>query len=128
MTKCRIGIFCATLAVLMGVATAQNSKVGSSPTKPGPDPLKTAIKPLTPKSAIAPRSSSSAPPPSASLKSGKTNSELTSLERQSIKAGGAKSGNTGAAKSAQIKPSGTPAGSGSGINSSYQKPHVRQKN
>jgi hypothetical protein len=131
MVKRGIGFLLIALAAFIGVATAQNSKVVSSSTKSGADPLKTATKPLTLKSAIVPHSPSSAQMPNASANGQKTNAELTRLEHQNIKVGGEKSGNTGAAKGASIKPSGTtkPSSSsaGSGINSSYQKPNA-QKN
>jgi len=126
MMKCRIRIL-VTVAALIGLATSQNAKVGLSSAASAQDPLKTATKPLTPKSAIQPRSRSSAPLPNASTNSRKTNAELARLERQSTKTGGSKGGNTGAAKAASIKPLGNPSKSGSGINSSYQKPHIPQK-
>jgi hypothetical protein len=123
----KYGILFLIFAAFIGAASAQSAKVASS-SKSGADPLKTATKPLTPKSAIAPHSSSSAAVPNASANSQKTNAELTRLEHQSVKVEGAKSGNTGAAKSAPIKPSGpaktSGASAGSGINSSYQKPHA----
>jgi hypothetical protein len=128
MMKCRMVILFVTMAAFVGLAAAQNSKVGLSSTPTAKDPLKTATKPLTPKSAIQPHSKSSAPLPNASANSRKTDAELTRLEHQSVKASGPKSGNTAAAKSAPVKPISPPATSGSGINATYQKPRVPQRN
>ena len=125
--KCRIAFLFVTVAALICVASAQNSKVGSS-AKSGSDPLKTATQPLTPKSAMAPPRKSSVAVPKAATSGRNTSAELTRLERQGVKAGGSKSSNKGASKANSVKPAGTSSGSGSGINSSYQKPRVTQKN
>ena len=123
--KCRMAILSVTVAGFIGLAAAQNSKVGLSSTPSGKDPLKTVTKPLTPKSAIQPHSKSSVPLPNASANSRKTNAELTRLEHQSVKASGPKSGNPAAAKGVPVNPVSPPAAtSGSGINSTYQKPRV----
>jgi len=127
MMKCKVVFWFVTWTALIGLGAAQNSKVGSSSAKTGPDPLKTATKPLTPKSAIGPRRTSSGAVPNSSANSQKTNAELTRLERQSVKAGGSKSGNSGAAKAPPVKSANPASGSGSGINATYQKPHVPQK-
>ncbi len=127
MMKCKVVFWFVTGVALIGLAAAQSSKVGSSSAESGPDPLQTATKPLTPKSAIAPHSKSSAGVRNASTNTQKTNAELTRLERQSVKAGGSKNGSTGAAKAPPVKSANTSSGSGSGINASYQKPHVPHK-
>ena len=127
MMKCRIAFLFVTVATLICPASAQNSKVGSSSAESGADPLKKAIHPLTPKSAMAPPRKSSVAAPKASTSGRDTNAELTRLEGQGIKTGGSKSGNTGAMKANSVKPAGTSSASGSGINFSYQKPRVPQK-
>ena len=126
MMKCWIAFLFVTVAALFCLASAQNSTIGSSSSK-SPDPLKTAIQPLTPKSAMAPPRKSSVAAPKASTSGRDTNAELTRLEGQGIKTGGSKSGNTGALKVNSVKPAGTSSASGSGINFSYQKPRVPQK-
>lgn len=124
MMKYRVVCLFVAVAASIGLATAQNSQVHSSSAKSGPDPLQTATKPLTPKSAMSPQHKSSATVPSAPT-TRKTNAELSRLERQNIKAGGSKK----AAKAPSVpKPAGPSNGSGSGINSTYQKPHVAKKN
>jgi len=127
MMKCRIAFLFVTGAALICVASAQNSKVGSSSAESGADPLKKAIQPLTPKSAMAPPRKSSVAAPKASTSGRDTNAELTRLEGQGIKTGGSKSGNTGASKRNLVKPTSTSSGSGSGIDFSHQKPRVNQK-
>jgi hypothetical protein len=127
MTKCRISVLPLTLAALLGMATAQNPKTTASTTKSGPDPIKTAIKPLTPKAEGSSHHTTSVPPAGPSVNSQKTNAELTHLERQSAKASAPKTANARAAKNPALKPAGTPPSSGSGINASYQKPHVLQQ-
>jgi hypothetical protein len=127
MMKWRIAFLFVTVAALICLASAQNSKVGSSSAKSGADPLKDAVQPLTPKSAMAPSRKSSVAVPKAATSGRNTSAELTRLERQSIKAGGSKSGNTGASKRNLVKPTSTSSGSGSGIDFSHQKPRVNQK-
>jgi hypothetical protein len=125
MIKHRVVCLFVTVAAGICLATAQTSNQnsqGSASAKSGGDPLKTATKPLTPKSAMpAPRKSSVAVPNTS--KSGRnTTAELTHLERQNGKAGGSKSGTTPPAKGASVKPADKSAGSSSGINFKYQKP------
>jgi hypothetical protein len=79
---------------------------------------------LTPKSAIQKRGAS--PLPNAA-NSRKQNLELAGLEQQSIKAEGSKADNRGSAKSPSLKPASTASRSSSGINASYQKPHVQKR-
>jgi len=123
MMKCWIAFLFVTVAALFCLASAQNSTIGSSSSK-SPDPLKTAIQPLTPKSAMAPPRKSSVAVPKAATSGRGTNAELNRLE---IKTGASKSGNTRASKANPVKPAATSSGIGSGINSSYQKPRVPQK-
>jgi hypothetical protein len=125
--KCRIALLCVSVSTLICLASAQSSKVGLTSAKSGADPLRKAIRPLTPKSAMATPRKSSVPVPKASTGGRDTSAELTGLERQGIKTGASKSGNTGAKTAHSVKPAGTSSGSGSGINYSYQKPRVPQK-
>jgi hypothetical protein len=123
MTKCKVvGLFL-TVAIWTCIATAQSSPAGPSSPKAAPDPLQSATKPLTPKSAMPAhrKSSTVAPNPAASGKN--TTAELTRLEQQNIKAGSSSSSNKASAKSTALpKPASTSAGNGQGINFKYQKP------
>ena len=123
MTKCRVvSMLIGTLA-LASLAMAQSSQARSSPTKSGTDPLQTATKPLTPKSAMPTQRKSSAAVPATSTGNRNTTAELTHLERQKIKAGSSQSVTKGSGKGAPaIKPAETSAPNGSGINYKYQKP------
>jgi hypothetical protein len=105
-------------AALIGLATAQNSHVGSTSAKSDAD-LHAATKPLTPKSAMPAKRTSSSAVPRASQSSGNATAELTHLERTEIKAGG--SNNGGAVKGVSA-PKPAAAASGSGINFKYQPP------
>jgi hypothetical protein len=109
-----------TMATWTFPATAQNSQVGMASAKASPDPLHTATKPLTPKSAMPThRKSTTAPNPP---KSGSnTTAELIHLEQQNVKAPASKSGTAGTMKETP-KATGTSASSSSGINFKYQKP------
>jgi hypothetical protein len=121
MMKYRVVCLFVTFAAGICLATAQDSQVRSASPKSGPDPLQTATKPLTPKSAMPPQRKSSAAVPNPATANHNTTAELTHLERQNIKAPSAKSNSTGPAKSAP-KSAGTSAANGSGINFKYQKP------
>jgi hypothetical protein len=61
-------VICLFVAIAGGLclATAQSSQVGSSSAKRGADPLQTATKPLTPKSAMPPQRKSPVVAPKAS--------------------------------------------------------------
>jgi hypothetical protein len=130
MNYCRGGVIFVAIVAFVSIATAQNpyslkSRPSSSPaTKPLTPKSPRTTQPLTPKSAT-PKRRASVPLPNAA-NSRKTNIELAGLEQQSLKAEGSKGGNAGTAKSASIKPIGTPSRSGSGINASYQKPRISQ--
>jgi hypothetical protein len=124
----KIGILLVTVAAFIGLGRAQNSKLAPSSTaSPRQDPLKTATKPLTPKSAAQPPRSSSVPLPNRTTNSSKNGAELNRLERESMDTGVAKGNKTGTVKTPSIKPAGTSSKSGSGINASYQKPHALQR-
>jgi hypothetical protein len=121
--KYKVACWFAIAAVCACLATAQNSKVQSSTSRPAPDPLQSVTKPLTEKSATPPHHTSSALPPPRPASSAKTSDELTRLERQNVAAKGPKSGSASAPKAPPAsKPADTSAGNGSGINFKYQKP------
>ena len=123
MTKRRVVFLLIIAAALTSLAIAQSSQVRSSSPKSGPDPLQTANKPLTPKSAMPTQRKSSVTLPNTSTGSRSTSAELTHLERQNIKAGGSTSVSKGPEKGAPaIKPAETSAANGSAINYKYQKP------
>jgi hypothetical protein len=115
MMKRRGSVLLVTVAAFAGLAAGQNSNSNFYKNPPY-HPSSSASQPLTPKSDIP-----------KTTKGRKTNTELARLEQQNVKAGGSKSGNTGAAKSTSIKSAGTTSRSGSGINASYQKPHVPKR-
>lgn len=107
-------------SALISVAAAQNSQVPSFPAKSGPDAMNTAIKPLTPKSAMPIHRKSSIGVPNVSKSGSSTNAELSRLERTSIKPVPSIRDGSGALKSV---PKQAPAKSaGSGINATYHKP------
>ena len=124
MMKRRVVCSLVTMAAGICLATAQNStqksQVGSTSAKSGADPLKTATKPLTPKSAMPAPHKSSVAVPNTSKSGRNTTAELTHLEQQNTKAGSSKS--TPPAKVPPVKPADKSAGSDSGINFKYQKP------
>ena|ERR1700674_1041306 len=127
MLKHRMILLCVTVAALVGFATAQNSKPKTSPSKSSAPTAKSSTKPLTPKSAMTPAHKTSVTVPNAS-NSRKTNAELTRLERQNVRAGTPKSNSGGTVPKVPATKSDTKASAnGSGINSSYQKPHVPNK-
>ena len=110
-------------AALIGVgAVAQNSQV-HSPTAKSDQDLHAASKPLTPKSAMPSKRTSSSAVPKASKSDGNATAELTHLERQDTKGGGSTSG---AAKGVSA-PKPAAAASGSGINFKYQPPKGGEK-
>ena len=126
MMNCRTVRFSVVAAALIGFAAAQSSKPASSSPKPSPDPLKTSMKPLTPKSAMPSRRKAAVVAPNRATRRSNPNAELTRLERQNSISGAAKSGGTAPAKGTAANPVGTSARSGSGIDFKYQKP-VGQK-
>ena len=117
MMRSRVICLFVAIAASSCLATGQNSLGGSSSAK---DPIETANKALTPKSAMpVHRKSSITPKPQ---KSGpNTTAELIHLEQQTVKASPSKSATVGAMKETP-KATGTFARNGSGINFKYQKP------
>jgi len=141
MMKYKFASGLAIAAAWTCLATAQTSQAHLSSTRPTPDPLKSATsrptpdplksatKPLTEKSANAPRHRSSMVPPQRSAGAGKTNAELTGLERQRDAVKGptnraaSSPRNTSLSKPpATSKTAGTPAGNGTAIDYQYKKP------
>jgi hypothetical protein len=119
MTKRRaVGLFL-TVATWTCMAAAQSSPGGSSSAKASPDPLQSATKPLTPKSAMPAPHKSSVVAPNPSGRN--TTAELTHLEQQNIKSGSSNSSKGSAKSVPPLKPAGT-SGSGPGIDFKYQKP------
>jgi hypothetical protein len=123
MMKYRVVCLFVALSVSSCLAAAQSSQGRSSSAKPGQDPLRTATKPLTPKSAMPAHRKSSGAIPKGSASSRNTSAELAHLERQEIKTPRSKSASAGATKGASgSKSTDTAAASGAGINFKYQKP------
>jgi hypothetical protein len=121
MTKYRIACWFITLAASTCLSLAQSSQVGASSAKPGPDPLQTATKPLTPKSAMPPQRKPSAEVPSAAS-SRKTSTELARLERQNNSAV-TSSSDARSAKGPSVPKSADPsAAQDPPINFKYKKP------
>jgi hypothetical protein len=117
-----IFIVTALLALNCGAQTSANKGAG--------DPLKTATKPLTPKTPFATGKSWATPPPAVDTR--RTNEELTHLERQTLSTTSpvptsSKTHNSGNPGTASIKPSTAASSTGSGINATYQKPHIPPK-
>lgn len=121
MVKNRVLSLCMAFAASVTLSMAQGTQVRSSSAKAGADPLQNVTKPLTPKSAMPPQRKSTpvAPMPAGSAK---TNSELTRLERQPVKAETPKSGVKAAKTAPLVKSANASAGTGPGINFKYQKP------
>jgi len=121
--KLRIVCLCVALAASISLATAQHSQARSSSAKPARDPLQTAIKPLTPKSATTPGHKSSVAVPKTSKSGPNITAELTQLERQKIKTGTSKRKDAGAVRRTSVpKSPDTTARAGSGNNFKYEKP------
>jgi hypothetical protein len=119
MMKSMIVGLLATFVAGICLATAQSSKAHSSSTKTGSDPLTTATKPLTPKSA-----KSAAVLPSSNKSAAKTTTELSRLERHPAKTTNEKS--TASVKAASVPKTGSSdptAVSNSRTNFKYQKPN-----
>jgi len=129
MMKYKFASCLAIAAAWTCLATAQTSQAHLSTTRPAPDPLKNATKPLTEKSANTPRHKSSVVPSQRSAGAGKTSAELTGLERQKDAAKGPTNSatssprNTASSKPPAIaKTAGTPAANGTAIDYQYKKP------
>ena len=129
MMKYKFASCLAITAAWTCLATAQTSQAHLSSTRPTPDPLKKATRPLTEKSANTPRHRSSVVPSQRSAGAGKTSAELTGLERQKDAAKGPTNSatssprNTASSKPpATSKTAGTPAANGPAIDYQYKKP------
>jgi hypothetical protein len=129
MMKYKFASCLAIAAAWTCLATAQTSQAHLSSTRPTPDPLKTATKPLTEKSANTPRHKSSVVPSQRSAGAGKTSAELRGLERQKDAAKGPTNSptssprNTASSKPpAASKTAGMPAANGTAIDYQYKKP------
>lgn len=113
------------MASLIGQATAQSSQ-GRSYSASGNssrDPLQTATKPLTPKSAMPAHRTSTVAAPGNAARGRNTTAELNRLERQNVKTKSPKSNSTAPANAAPLAKSGNASDSGgSKINFTYQKP------
>jgi hypothetical protein len=125
--KLRIAFVAASLAGLGCLCVAQSSKSSLSSSHSGSDPLKSATKPITPKSANTPPHTSAASAPAASTGGRKTNAELTHLEGQGVRGGTSSKSGAGAAKAPPIGSSKKSSGNGSGINATYKKPYTPKK-
>jgi hypothetical protein len=115
------GVILVLISVALSVAAFAQSAAGkTTPDKSGSGSLKTATKPLTPKSAIPSHKPRAISPPPA--KTNSANDELSRLERQTTPRANATTSATRTAKLPQPKP--TPAATSSGINATYQKPTI----
>lgn len=108
-----------TIVLVIGLATGQNAKAGSS-SKAGHDATLTAIKPITPKSATSAPHKSGVVVPNASKQTGNSSAELDQLEKKKIVASSQKRDGAGTPKVAPVKPA--KSASGSGLNEPYHKP------
>lgn len=129
MMKYKFASSLAIAAAWTCLAAAQTSQAHLSSTRPTPDPLKSATKPLTEKSANTPRHKSSAVPSQSSEGARKTSAELTGLERQKDAARGPTNSATSSPRNtaspkppASSKTADTSAGNGAGIDYKYKKP------
>lgn len=111
-----------TVAAGVCLTTAQNSQTHLSSTKSKPDSLQGATKPLTKKSAMPTTHKSSGAVPTRSASEAKTNAELSRLEKQNSKTPASKKP---ANPPPVPKPAATSNKTGSGINSTYQKPKTK---
>jgi hypothetical protein len=105
----------------MGLATAQNSMSGSLSHKSGPDPVKAATKPVTPKSAMSGQRKSA--PVQMKAANQNTNSELSRLERG--QAAGVAPRNAATPKAPPLKSADQSSKQSPAINYKYQKPAAK---
>lgn len=82
MRNFKVASWLVTVASCSILVTAQNSQNRSSSTTKGPDPLKTATKPITPKSAMPAQHKSTAAAPATGVANTNASKELSHLERQ----------------------------------------------
>ena len=107
-------------------SAAQNSKTSSSSGHSASSSSNAALKPLTPKSAMATGHKSSATLPVANS-THKTSTDLTRIEHENAKATSSEKTGSTTSKTAAVKPVQSTKNSGSGINASYQKPKVSRR-
>ncbi len=122
MIKSKVGYVLVACVALISFAPAQTHKGAKSSVRAPQDPVN---KPLSSKSPIS-TGKPSAAPTGASTSSRKTNAELAHLEKQGVVTG-SKTPNSGSARTVPVKTTKTSSGTGSGINASYQKPHIAKK-
>jgi hypothetical protein len=123
MMKLKSSIACLLATLIAGIcmASAQTSKTHSSSTKPNPDPVTSATKPLTPKSAMQPPRKTAAVVAGSTKSASKTSAELNHLERQPAHTANQKG--TPAAKATPKAVTTDPAAANnSRTNFKYQKP------
>jgi hypothetical protein len=125
MMKFKIAFLSLVLLASICPANAQKYWADHSAAKPSTDP---STKPLTPKPGAAPHKAAPMGRASATGTGNKSGAELAQVERESVKTE-RPNGTAGAAKPVSIKPqpAGKTSGGNSGINATYQKPHVTQK-
>jgi hypothetical protein len=122
MMNYKVACWLATAAVFTCLATAQNSQLYLSTTRPAPDPLKNATKPLTEKSATTVHRKTPAVLPQKPA-SGNTSAELSRVERQKVTAKSPQTSSASAMpKKSSSKPGDASTASAAAINYKYQKP------
>jgi hypothetical protein len=117
LSRCRVAGLLVTLIAAIGLA-AQNSKPLASSTKSGPDPVKTATRPLAPKSVMPGATQHKSAPVVPNRTTQNTNAELAHLERGQTTAG-SKSSSTAKVAPYKSAPSSKPTPK---IDYKYQKP------
>jgi hypothetical protein len=122
MTNYKVAYWLATAAIFTCVATAQNSQLYLSTSRPAPDPLKNATKPLTEKSAATVHHPSPVVMPQKPASGGNTNAELSRLERQKVTAKSPKTGSASSVPRTSSSKTGDSTESSAAINYKYQKP------
>jgi hypothetical protein len=107
------------VSAALGQSSSSSLTTSATDSKSGKDPIKSATKPLTPKSAM-PERRKSAPitPPATGTH---TSSELGRMERSSVRASNSKPDGSSAAKAPAI-PNSSGAAASQSMNFKYQKP------
>ena len=124
MLKRNLIIAVVSVSFLVAVGAAQTSKTSSSSGHSSSS--NAALKPLTPKSAMATGHKSSATLPVANS-THKTSTDLTRIEHENVKATSSEKSSSSASKAPVAKPGQSVKNSGSGINASYQKPKAGRR-
>lgn len=127
MMKYRIVCLLVAVAAFSSLSPAQNSQPRSSSATAGSGALKTATKPLTPKSAMPAHRKAATVAPKATGTMNTTTAQLNHLERQNNKANSPKNPGAAPGKDTTLKSGSAPAGKSSGIDFKYQKPAGAQK-